>query len=77
MDIKGGQKIVNEAHKIAKESTKRSDEIGDFLRRVLTGPISDKEYKSRMKLFAESFKREAAAVDGLLKEAKKLAEERG
>lgn len=77
MDIKRDQRIFNEAQKIAKEGRKRSDEIGDFLRRMLTGPISDREYRSRMKLFAESFKREAAAIGNLFKNAKKLAEEGG
>ena len=75
MDIKEGQRIVNEAHKIAEESRKRSDEIVDFLRKILTGPISEKEHKSIMNFFAKSFKQEAAAVGNLLKEARKLTEE--
>ena len=77
MDTKEGRKILNEAHKIASESKKRSDEIGDFLRRILTGPINEKECKSRTKFFDESFKREATAVDRLLKRARKLIVERG
>jgi hypothetical protein len=77
MDIKGRQKILSEAHKIASESRKRSDEIRDFLRKILIGPINEKECKSRTKCFQESFKREAAAVDRLLEEARKLIVERG